>query len=113
MAVHAEHLGLLQRVEQVRVRAEEIRTTVSRQIGAAVRLVSAAQRLWQHDLLIAALVVRGHAINLHGGDRPHLVIDGVHATFEEAMAFHRDVVTLADIEQLGALSGRGPDSEFP
>ena len=36
------------------------------------------------------------------------MIDGVPATFGEATAFHRGVVTLAEIEQLGALSGHAP-----
>ena len=109
MAVHAHHPGLLQLVDQVRARAEETRTTVSRRIEATMRLLSAAQRVWQHDLLMAALVARGHVIDLGGGDRPHLVVDGVRATFEEAIALHRGVVTLADIEQLGALNSRASD----
>lgn len=66
-AHHAEHLRLLQRLDQVRVLAEEIRLCVSGQIEAtartfkeacevvgraradAVRLVSAAQTYWEHD----------------------------------------------------------------
>ena len=124
MYVYADHLTLLQRLEQVRVRAEEIGTAVVHTIAAtahtvreacdacgrvgadASRLVSAAQPFWEHDLLIAALVARGHVIDLSGGGTPHVVIDGIHATFAEAVAFHRGLVTLADIEDWGALCGR-------
>ena len=125
MYAYTDHLTLLQRLEQVRVRAEEMGTALVHAIAAtahtvrgacdafgrvgadASRLVSAAQPFWEHDLLIAALVARGHVIDLSGGgDTPHVVIDGVHATFAEAVAFHRGLVTLADIEDWGALSGR-------
>ena len=124
---YAIHVRVLQGLEHVRVRAEGIGTTVSRQLVAAartisegcdafsrartdaLRLVSAAQPFWKHDLLMAALVVRGHVIDPGSGDTPHLVIDGVHATFEEAVAFHRGVVTLADIEDRGALNDHAPD----
>ena len=127
MDVSADHLRLLQRLEQVRVRAEETRTTLAHQIAAtartikaacdafsragalALRLVSVAQPFGEYDLLMAALVARGHAIDLGGGDTPHLVIDGVHATFAEAMAFHRGLVTLVDIEDWGALRSQAPD----
>ncbi len=121
MDVYADPLRLLQRLEQVRIRVEAFRRTVSREIAAAartvtevcdtfsrasavaLRLLSAAQPFWEHDLLMAALVARGHVIDVGGGKTPHLVIDGVHATFEEAMAFHRGLVTLPDIEDWGAL----------
>ena len=126
MDTFADHLRL-PRLEQLRVRAEGIRATVSRQSAATartfkeacdafsraragtIRLVSAAQSFWEYDLLMAALVMRGHGIDLTGGEAPHLVIDGVHATFAEATAFHRGLVTLTDIDDWGALSGRAPE----
>ena len=101
------------RLQPVRLLGEDIRTsvraaceTLTRSTADGLRMVRAAKTLWRHDLLIAALVARGHLIDLTGGDTPHLVIDGVPATFEEAMAFHRGVVTLVEIEQLGAKRSR-------
>lgn len=99
------------RPELVRLVGEDIWRTVkaacetlSRSTADALRLARAAKTFWRHDVLIVALGARGHLVYLAGGETPHLVIDGVAATFGEATAFHRGIVTLADIEQLGALS---------
>ena len=122
MSVNADHLRLLHGLQLVRPRLEGVRTTVSRHVEAAARvlassraalasmraagtgMVSAAAPFWEHDLLMAALVARGHRIDVDHRDRPHLVIDGVHATFHEAAAFHRGRVTLSGIQASGALN---------
>jgi hypothetical protein len=129
--VQADYLSLPRRLGQARALVEEAYATLSGQVGASarplkeacdafsrvsaagLRLVSTLQPFVRHDLLIAALVARGHGVRLLGGDAPHLVIDGVAASFEEAMAFHRGVVTLADIVEHGSLTGNAPDSTLP
>ena len=65
------------RLEPVRLLREDIRTsvraaceTLSRSTADGLRMVRAAKTLWRHDLLIAALVARGHLIDLTGGDTP-------------------------------------------
>ena len=129
--VQADPVSLPRSLEQARALAEDVCTTIRGQLEApalpikaalaaftrvsvaALRWVSTLEPFLQHDLLIAALVARGHGVTLNGGHAPHLVIDGVAASFGEAMAFHRGVVTLADIVEHGSLSGNAPDGTFP
>jgi hypothetical protein len=123
MPVYADPFRLLHRAEHAWTRADSLRATVSRHVEAtarpvadalqalsrarasAARLMIAAHPFWQQDLLIATLRARGHLLALCDGETPHLIIDGVHATFDEAKAFHRGVVTLADIEHCGYWCG--------
>ena len=111
--LQADHLSLPRQVETSAKPLKEARDALSRVSAAALRWLTTLQPFVQHDLLIAALVARGHRVNLSGGDAPHLVIDGVAASFAEAMVFHRGVVTLADIVEHGALSGNAPDGTLP